>query len=405
MAISFNMVGTLKLPTDTETFKAFEEKKYSSGWNAKTLNFIVNADGNQFFLKTSGGYMDDGSSMVYILGDKKDENGDRKKYQIPFEERLTYQDYLEEGDKIPAWAKYTLDIGYRKRQKLYDLKNSKSVSLEDLAAVGAKTKEDLEGLIKATYDKRLEFISQYDYAESIHKMLSSEKMEDKKFLIRGTVEVYPYQTDEGGVKWGRNLIPSLIQIVKDDTAEYAHLSAPLYFTEYSMEDDEESHFTVNGFVDFYDSNRKAKAFAPMKIEVPLMNKEQEHADIKNKVRHKYFTTKDGVKCTQVLCQMLNGAQKREVTEADLTEEQQELLLIGDITLEDIAREMGGVYGDKVSKEVFLKLGNSNYAQETSYTEENMEFTYTARSNKKSVNTVEDDDLFGDEDDDLFGDVD
>ena len=72
--------------------------------------------------------------------------------------------------------------------------------------------------------------------------------------------------------------------------------------------------------------------------------------------------------------MLNGAQRVEITEDMLTDEQREDLDCGLITLDDIRAEVGGsVYGDRVKEYQFKKIarGYSRGRVDTVYTEDNM----------------------------------
>lgn len=70
--------------------------------------------------------------------------------------------------------------------------------------------------------------------------------------------------------------------------------------------------------------------------------------------------------------MLNGAQKMEIDESMLTEFQQDMLLCGEITLDDIRKELGGnVYGDRIQENQFVKLakGFSKGREDTVYTDD------------------------------------
>lgn len=72
--------------------------------------------------------------------------------------------------------------------------------------------------------------------------------------------------------------------------------------------------------------------------------------------------------------MLDGAQKTELTEDMLTDEQKEDLELGFITMEDIRAELGGsIYGERVREYQFAKIakGFSKGANPTSYTVEDM----------------------------------
>ena len=72
--------------------------------------------------------------------------------------------------------------------------------------------------------------------------------------------------------------------------------------------------------------------------------------------------------------MLNGAQKIEITEDMLTDEQKEDLDCGLITLDDIRADLGGnVYGDRIQEYQFLKIarGYTKGRNDTCYTDDDM----------------------------------
>ena len=79
MAISFEMIGKLTLPKETETFKNYEEKEYASGWVNKTLNMNLISGDNRFMLRARGGYFKNGEGQVYLFS--KDTFDD--KFDIP----------------------------------------------------------------------------------------------------------------------------------------------------------------------------------------------------------------------------------------------------------------------------------------------------------------------------------
>ena len=72
--------------------------------------------------------------------------------------------------------------------------------------------------------------------------------------------------------------------------------------------------------------------------------------------------------------MLNGAQKTEITEDMLTDEQREDLDLGIITMDDIRAEIGGnVYGDRIREYQLVKpaRGFTKGRQDTVWTDEDM----------------------------------
>ena len=60
MSVQFTMVGKLSLPKETDKFKNYEEKEYTSGWVNKTLKFNLLSNDNRFMLQSKGGFMKNG---------------------------------------------------------------------------------------------------------------------------------------------------------------------------------------------------------------------------------------------------------------------------------------------------------------------------------------------------------
>ena len=76
----------------------------------------------------------------------------------------------------------------------------------------------------------------------------------------------------------------------------------------------------------------------------------------------------------VIVNMLNGAQRVEITEDMLTDEQKEDIEFGLITLDDIRKDLGGsAYGDRIREYQFVKpaRGFMKGREDTVYKEEDM----------------------------------
>ena len=66
------------------------------------------------------------------------------------------------------------------------------------------------------------------------------------------------------------------------------------------------------------------------------------------MKHKFTVDDESIKEYGVVVNMLNGAQKTEITEDMLTDEQRDDLDCGLITMDDIRAELGSsVYGEKI----------------------------------------------------------
>lgn len=92
------------------------------------------------------------------------------------------------------------------------------------------------------------------------------------------------------------------------------------------------------------------------------------------IKRKFTVDDDTYKELGIEVKMLNGAQKIEITDDMLTDEQKEDLDCGLITLDDIRADLGGsVYGDRVQEYQFLKIarGFTKGRNDTVYTSDDM----------------------------------
>ena len=174
----------------------------------------------------------------------------------------------------------------------------------------------------------------------------------------------------------------------------------MLFTTDAVDDmsvEEKGKYYVNGYTMEYDSARKKNIPLPITIVIPAA---AEDADDKTKKRvdrivQKFSAEDDEVREYGVIVNMLDGAQKTEITEDMLTDEQKDDLECGLITMDDIRAEYGKVYGDRIRELQFVKpaRGFTKGSNETAYNVEDLEIPPLEEEN----DDVED--LF-DEDDEL-----
>lgn len=408
MSVQFEMVGKLSIGKETEKFKPYDETKYNSGWINRTLKFNVLSGLNRFMLQIKGGCYEDGSNDIFVFSkDGVDDNGNKVKgegFKIPFKERLTHHRINE----IVEWKKFIIDLEIPGRRwslqkALDDLKEGKEISEEELSKLGVEKQEDLESAYKESCKKRKEFISEWDYAEFIKKVIDSEKYKDKKFRIRGERQ---FQYSEENNRFYDNRVPTRIYLVNDDEEEMATESAVVYFNSESLVDatDEKGKYFVNSKIFVYESKRKANIPCDYTF---VFNDVLDDSDEKAKkmvnAKVKLFTVDDDKwKELGVVNTLLDGAQKLDIKFEDLDEETQDNILMGLTTLEDVIDELGGSkFGDNIRESVFTKLGRgySKGAKDTVYTDEDMVIKPIVDEESEKEDLFDADDLF--DEDELF----
>lgn len=377
--MNFEMTGKLSISKDTEKFHPYTEKTYPSGWVRKQLLFNVTCGDNRHMLTVTAGAFADGHGDIYsFTKGGVDENGNKVKgesIQIPFKERLTSPKLAE----IAEFKKFIIDLeqpGRRyKLQNMADkLHEGKELTDEELKSVGLESKDDVTTALEKSNKKRHEFISEWDYIDFIKKVIDSEKYKDKLFFIRGNGE---YQYSDSQQKVYESYIPTRIYLAADDAEPSSTATINIIFNSESLDEmsvEEKGKYYVNGHMMEYDQNRKANIPVPVTIVIPVPEDDEKGKKKAEAFKHKFMLDDDTYKEYGAIVNMLNGAQKTEITEDMLTDEQREDLDLGIITMDDIRAEIGGnVYGDRIREYQLVKpaRGFTKGRQDTVWTDEDM----------------------------------
>lgn len=377
--MNFEMTGKLSISKETEKFHPYTEKTYPSGWVRKQLLFNVTCGDNRHMLTVTAGAFADGHGDIYsFTKGGVDENGNKVKgesIQIPFKERLTSPKLAE----IAEFKKFIIDLeqpGRRyKLQNMADkIHEGKELTDEELKEVGLESKDDVTTALEKSNKKRHEFISEMDYIDFIKKVIDSEKYKDKLFFIRGNGE---YQYSDNQQKVYESYIPTRIYLAADDAEPSSTATINIIFNSESLDEmsvEEKGKYYVNGHMMEYDQNRKANIPVPVTIVIPVPEDDEKGKKKAEAFKHKFMVDDDTYKEYGAIVNMLNGAQKTEITEDMLTDEQREDLDLGIITMDDIRAEIGGnVYGDRIREYQLVKpaRGFTKGRQDTVWTDEDM----------------------------------
>lgn len=380
MSISLEMVGKLSIGKDSEKFHPYEEKAFDSGWVKRKLMFNVTAGDNRHMLTVDSGSFKDGHGDVYVFSKGSiDSTGKKVKgenFKIPFKDRLTSPKLAE----VAEFKKFVFDLEKPNRryllQKLADnIHEGKSATDEELKAVGLEGESEVAEALEKSKKKHHEFISEWDFAEFIKKVIDSGKYKDSKFKILGNI-VPTYSDDKA--KFYTSFIPSRIYLAKDDEPEMSTATLSILYNKDSLDDgsvEEKGKYYINGFTLEYDRARKTNIPYPFTIslDAPKEDADEKDKKVANIYIKQFKIDDDSWKQLGVVVNLINGSQKVEIDESMLTELQQELILLGELTLDDIRKEMGGsVYGDRVQENQFVKLakGSSKGRLDTVFTDDN-----------------------------------
>lgn len=378
--MNFEMTGKLSIGKDSDKFHPYTEKTYPSGWAKKQLLFNVTCGDNRHMLSVTAGAFADGHGDIYsFTKGGVDENGNRVKgesIQIPFKDRLTSPKIAE----IAEFKKFIFDL--EKPGRRYKLQNmadkiheGNEVTDEELKEVGLESKDEVATALEKSNKKRHEFISEWDYIDFIKKVIASDKYKDKLFFIRGNGE---YQYSDAQQKVYESYIPNRIYLAADDAEPSSTATINIIFNKDSLDDmsaEEKGKYYVNGYMMEYDQNRKGNIPVPVTITIPV-GKDEAGQKWAERVKHKFIFEDDDESFKEygAIVNMLNGAQRVEIDEDMLTDEEKEDIKYGLTTLDDIRRDLGGsAFGERIREYQFVKpaRGFTRGREDTAYTEEDM----------------------------------
>ncbi|EXG87726.1 hypothetical protein K413DRAFT_4624 [Clostridium sp. ASBs410] len=401
--MNFEMVGRISLSKETDKFKPWSEKQYDSGWVKRRIMFNVTCGDNRHLLTVDAGAFADGHGDVWTFSKGSvNENGKKVKgesLKIPFKDRLTSKKLAE----VAEFKKFIFDTEkpgrrYKLEKAAEKVKEGASLTDEELKDMEIASESELDEALTKSNKKRHEFISEWDFAEFIKKVIDSGKFKDKKFLIRGNGN---YSYSENKEKVYENYIPSRIYLAADDSEEHSTATLNILYNKDSFDDlsvEEKGKYYVNGFMMEYDNNRKSNIPCPVTISIPVAPTDANEKDKKKveSIKRKFTVEDDTWKEYGVIVSMLNGAQKTEITEDMLTDDQIEDLNCGLITIEDIREELGGnVYGDRIQEYQFIKpaKGFTKGRNDSIYTDDDMVIkTIEKELPEGTEDLFEDDDL-------------
>lgn len=384
--MTFEFIGRIAIPKESEKFKPYQLNEYASGWIGKRLNINALCDVSSHLMRVDALKRKDDGNVIYSF--TKSENGKKgESIQIPFKERFN-ESYIE---KVAEYRKFVIDLEVPTRR--YKLENAakaiedgKEIDEKILKEVGLTNESEVKDALKESKALRFEFLSEWDFIDKLKEIIESEKYKDSKFRIRGTSDS-TYSADKN--QFYTNLVPTRFYLAKEDENEKSTATLKLLYGEDCVDSsalEEKGKHYINGYEMTYDSSMKQNIFVPTQVVVnqPKMIDEKELKRVE-RILSKFENEDETMKSLSIQVNMINGSPRKELTLDMLTEEQKEDIEFGLLDLEDLKRELGDVYGERVNEMEFVKLTGSNALEETSYTLEDMVV--------KTEDDIEDDDDF------------
>ena len=400
---TFEFVGKISPCKETEKFKPYSETKFDSGWAKKQIKFNFICDTNRHLLEASSLYdsknLDKMKIYTFSKGTTSDSGEKLKgeKMEIPFKDR-TKPEIIE---KVAEFKKFVVDTEIPKRrfnlEKAIDKFKDGSITDEQMETLGVHSIDECEKAVAESRKKRHEFISEYDFVDFLNKLVNSDKIKDMTFRATGN---YALEYSEKNDTWYRKFV--VTRIYRTEEEPKSQVTLGLVFGREAVDDndfDDTKKIHINGFLSTYLSTYKKNCFCP--ITLTLDGNGDEKAEKKALAFKKKFIFPDTCDCDYreigLVCNVLDGAQKVELNEDMLSEDQKENLEFGLITMDEIRKELGkDIFGDRVTDIVIDSLcrGFSGGAKDTAYSDKDF-----GKPRIETADTDDEEDIF-DEDDEI-----
>lgn len=336
MAATFEFVGKLKkIEKETEKFKAFDEKRYDSGWTNQTFKFNAVNGNNSHIMQVRAGFWSkiDGSvdvSKMKIYTQSKAEGGAKsQQMEVAFADRTN----PEVLSRVAYFRKFGINLN-----------------------TPGEAKDP---------SKDLEFIFEGDFMTALRKLMDNPKFMERRVYIKGTMDI---QYGESTGIFYRTFVPSRIRFASDDEKDMMRLSIDLIYGS-DVIDEEEGVLRVNCYHRYYDVNyRKDACKGQATCPIQFVVREPKIFDL---VRRRFTNFPD--ECTfaktDVTLDVINGTEMVALTYDDLSDDAKENIDFGLSTLEDEIRLAGGTaFGDRVTE---LRFASSRNIQGTAYEAEDL----------------------------------
>lgn len=398
MANYFNFIGRISAMKDSEKFHPIERKVYDSGWMNTTVKFNCISDTNRIMVQAQGGKWNDDKKNIIKTMTKTvaDESGNTIKgepIEIPWNKRFD-EDQI---DKVAGFRRYTVDTGdVKMRYKLADAVeafNNGTITDELIEEIGFDNVDDAKEALEKSKAKKKVFLSEWDFAEYMVKVVQSDKLKNALFAISGNYDIN-YNAEKN--TFYKTFHVNKVIRVADDTAAKTELKINFYFGENAFNDDnydEKGVSYLNGWTDYYDNSLKKTGFMDMTLAV----RENEKAN--SLIKRKFSVDSDEeIKSIGLTLAVIDGAERVELTVDMMSDDEREEYECGLLDFEDWKRSKGGnVYGPKVSEMRFVQFtAGKNTVEDTTYTVADMQPAKMTKKVEEDNETlpfdVDDDDL-------------
>ena len=380
MANQFVFYGKIMPIKATEKFTPIDRKSFQSGWTNTTCKFNVISDTNRIMCMTQGGkWIENSKNVIKTIGQKVEGSNKRETVTIPWDKRFDQ----EQIDKVVGFRHYVVDLEDRNARK--NLRNlvkafeDEKVTDKMIAESGYNTLEEAKEALDKANKRRHVFLSAYDFAEYMAKVVVSEKIKDKIFRISGTQEI---QYANG--RFYTNYVVNRVELMPNAEPD-TNMLVDFYFGDECVSENEGVGY-LNGWSSYYDSGLKRNGFYPVSIAI------RNERDIKL-AKKKFVIGESEIANVGLSVSIIDGAERVEITMDDLDDDTKEEIEAGWVTFEEVVRAMGGnKIGDRMTELRFAGLNaRKNKVEDTTYGVDDM-IPAMANADTDAVTDEEDEEL-------------
>lgn len=365
---SFEFIGRISLPKETDKFKVYKKDEFSSKWVKESLKLNVKAnDSSELVTIEDGYYNKPGYSFEKNGIGKKNEDGSFSKgdkISIAWKDRLNKTVI----DKVANNQKFILDLSNNKER--YDLrvaieKLEKNDLLEEEKQdlIDKYETDDIDKLKEKLKEKELlkhEFLSRVDMIKEVKDLVNTSEGTNTIFKISGNIAL-----NEWKGKIYRNFEVKRIEKATDKDKIGLKGNFDIYFNSESLDEtlfEDTKKYVVSAWTKSYDSQLKQDIFLPITLiaDGSKLDLENEKHVRRLKGLIKPFKDKDDdiIYQTSFEVKFANGSERIEITMDDLEDVYKEYIEDGIMTFEEVKRELGGdKFGDRVKETRLFKPSN------------------------------------------------
>ena len=378
MAISFQARGILSISPETDRFKPFTEFKSESGWNNPKLIINLTENGYRHSMTIGGNasslYKADESGTIRInIPATYDASGqkvsDISQEDIPFSERNNKKNLA----KAAYWSKFILDLNTPNERAILKklnqkIKDGEALTTQDLQQLLVSSSSEAIEKINTMNKKHMEFLTAKDFIDAIMKVVTSEQYKDKHFFVARGRFYHSYNAEKQ--TFYENLEPFQIYLDDEegDKVDFCTANIDFYYGPNAVDIGavDKGKLYIKGWIRNYESRLKETVCIP-KVLVFDCNYDTEIGKKQVDFITKMYTntSEDDVWMIPTDVSIIDGAERKEITEADLSDDQKMYIALGLATFEKIKKELGGyVRGETVHEWHWIPNVKAKVVKET-----------------------------------------